>query len=298
MEPAEQTKLEKKEKKDSEILSDDSSESETAKKIRFYEWNEELTKKAEEIISADTTPLKEFWYQKHEQDAKRNWDIFYKNNGNKFFKDRHYIDREFTEILGFTEKSDKDTGIMLEIGCGVGNAIFPLSEKYTNFKFYGFDISPRAIQIIKDSPKYDPERIFVECVDLVKDPFPTHFEKPNIASLIFVLSAISPENFDLVVKKIADFLPKDCVLYFRDYGRYDMAQLKLAAHKKAKLKDNFYVKSDGTRVYYFTTEELKELFEKHGFATIENEYHYRLVENKKEGLKMHRVWIQSKFKRL
>lgn len=275
-----------------------SEESQKEKGIKFYAWEEEMTAKAEEIIASDTTPVKEFWYNKYEQDAKRYWDIFYKNNKDNFFKDRHYIDREFSEILSFVEKGEKDAGNLLEIGCGVGNTIFPLMEKYPNFKFYGFDISPRAVQMIKESPKYDPSRIFVEVVDIAKDPFPTTFEKANIATLVFVLSAISPENHDLVVKKIADYLPKDCILYIRDYGRYDMAQLKLANHKTAKLKDNFYVKADGTRVYYFTTEEIKALFEKHGFEVLENAYHYRLVENKKQDLKMNRVWLQAKFRKL
>lgn len=41
------------------------------------------------------------------------------------------------------------------------------------------------------------------------------------------------------------------ILFIRDYGRYDMAELRLAGHKNAKIKENFYVRSDGTRAYYF-----------------------------------------------
>ena len=85
------------------------------------------------------------------------------------------------------------------------------------------------------------------------------------------------------------------MLYFRDYGRYDLAQLRLAQREKQKLKDNFYVRSDNTRAYYFTTEEVKEIFEGVGWKQVENEYHYRLIENRKDDKKMHRVWIQAKF---
>lgn len=42
------------------------------------------------------------------------------------------------------------------------------------------------------------------------------------------------------------------VIYFRDYGRYDFSQLNFSRKKGRKLKDNFYVKHDGTRVYYAT----------------------------------------------
>ena len=38
---------------------------------------------------------------------------------------------------------------MLEIGSGVGNAIFPLLEENPNMFIYACDFSPRAIQFIK-----------------------------------------------------------------------------------------------------------------------------------------------------
>lgn len=80
-------------------------------------------------------------------------------------------------------------------------------------------------------------------------------------------------------------------MYFRDYGRYDMAQLRFAQRGKQKLADNFYVCADKTRRYYFTIEQIAELFGAVGFEVIENKYHYRLIENRKEEKKMHRVWI-------
>jgi len=55
------------------------------------------------------------------------------------------------------------------------------------------------------------------------------------------------------------------------------------------------MRSDKTRAYYFTTEEVQAIFEKAGFKTVENEYHYRLIENRKDEKRMHRVWIQAKF---
>ena len=41
----------------------------------------------------------QFWVQKYERDARKNWDIFYKNHQEKFFKDRHYLAREFPHIF-------------------------------------------------------------------------------------------------------------------------------------------------------------------------------------------------------
>ena len=37
---------------------------------------------------------------KLEKEAKKNWDLFYKRNTTKFFKDRHWTKREFEELCG------------------------------------------------------------------------------------------------------------------------------------------------------------------------------------------------------
>lgn len=43
--------------------------------------------------------LSDFQRNKLEVEAKRNWDLFYKRNQTNFFKDRHWITREFPELL-------------------------------------------------------------------------------------------------------------------------------------------------------------------------------------------------------
>jgi hypothetical protein len=61
-------------------------------------WDENMTQSAKVIIQSDETPVEDDGYEKYEKDAKRNWDIFYKNHKTNFYKDRHYIKDEFKEL--------------------------------------------------------------------------------------------------------------------------------------------------------------------------------------------------------
>lgn len=44
-------------------------------------------------------PISEFKREKLEKEARRNWDLFYKRNSDHFFKDRHWLAREFPELI-------------------------------------------------------------------------------------------------------------------------------------------------------------------------------------------------------
>ena len=94
-----------------------------------------MTREAETIIQADAKPkLTDMGIRRLEIDARRNWDIFYKQNTTNFYKDRHYLAREFTELsdkLDEVKKAQSDERVvLLDLGCGVGNAFWPLVETF------------------------------------------------------------------------------------------------------------------------------------------------------------------------
>ena len=132
---------------------------------------------------------------------------------------------------------------------------------------------------------------------MVNDLIPFQKESAHFGLFMFVLSALSPEKFQIVVDKLGEQIKEGGVVYFRDYGRYDFAQLRFALRGNQKLADNFYVRHDKTRAYYFTLEEIREIFTKAGFEEIENKYCYRVIENRKLEKRMYRVWIQARFRK-
>jgi len=58
-----------------------------------------LTPEEVKRLQKDTQLVSDFKRNKLEAEAKRNWDLFYKRNQTNFFKDRHWITREFPELL-------------------------------------------------------------------------------------------------------------------------------------------------------------------------------------------------------
>ena len=62
---------------------------------------------------------------------------------------RHYLDRDFPSIVDVIRQRAGAPVSMLECGCGVGNALFPLVAKYPSLGVVAVDLSARAIQLVK-----------------------------------------------------------------------------------------------------------------------------------------------------
>jgi len=243
----------------------------------------------------------EFKANKLEIDAQRHWDLFYKRNETRFFKDRRWTTREFQELLTDEADTDKqERRTILEVGCGVGNLVFPLLEEQTKeqnndnksspgFYFYACDFSPRAVDFVRSNALYDPEHITAFQCDIttqqVHDQIPSG--SLDLCTMIFVLSAIHPDKFTDVIRNLWQLLKPGGLVLFRDYGLYDMAQLRFTPGNK--IAENLYVRQDGTRSYFFAEQELAQLFSRNGFDVVTNKYVHRRTLNRKEGIDVPRI---------
>jgi methyltransferase-like protein 6 len=159
-----------------------------------------------QLIESDQRRVKPFFAQKFISTAGKQWDIFYKNNQTNFFKDRHWCKSEFPELQTSGTR-------IFEIGCGVGNFLLPQLERNSTCFMYGCDFSPRAIQMLKDCPKYDPQRSLAFVCDMSVDYDRSDDSETGLLSYIqpqsidiitciFMMSALTPSQMPACVRNI------------------------------------------------------------------------------------------------
>jgi SAM-dependent methyltransferase len=255
------------------------------------------------------------WYQKM---AKSYWNAFYVHNGDRFFKDRHYLGRDFPALAAAALVGDgggcggvaapaaaaatatpppippSSMTTLFELGCGCGNSLLPLVAALPRLAVTGFDLSRRAVDIIRAHPLASGGgRILAFPGDatapdlfgavwaaqeeaLVAAPTDSAAARPGVAAvqavrcrpplspgfdfslLLFVLSAMAPEAHAGIVANAAASLRPGGRLLFRDYAFGDEAQLRFK-HGHRLGEDALCVRSDGTLSYYFRAEEIARL---------------------------------------
>ncbi|KAJ1920539.1 hypothetical protein H4219_001238 [Mycoemilia scoparia] len=103
--------------------------------------------RAKDILAQDNKLISKFWQDKYKAEAHKNWDKFYKRNTTNFFRDRHWTEREFEDLKKANDNNQP--AVLLEIGCGVGNFVWPLLDSNPNLHANMCDFSPRAIDFVK-----------------------------------------------------------------------------------------------------------------------------------------------------
>ncbi|EJF64335.1 methyltransferase [Dichomitus squalens LYAD-421 SS1] len=223
----------------------------------------------DEIISTalarqKNAPVPEDEKAKYNVKPSRHWDNFYKMNANNFFRNRKWLHLEFPELKAAAEP-DAGPLTIAEIGCGAGNAVYPLLSANQNplLDLHAYDYSNHAVKLVQNNPLYSAPpigKIQAAVWDLTSPTLPPDLEpgSVDIIVLIFVLSALHPNEWHNAVSNMHKLLKRGGRVLIRDYGRYDLTQLRFKGGRL--LDENFYIRGDKTRVYFFELDELALLF--------------------------------------
>jgi methyltransferase-like protein 6 len=266
-------------------------------------------------MRAPPNEAKRKWLRaKLESECARNWDVFYRDHTVNFFKDRHWLDREFPQIneaivrnadpraLG---RAAAATTLLVECGCGVGNAMFPLLASHPTLQLCGVDLSRRAVDFVRANPAYHAAVPAGRCqawvADLAELPLAEVGDarvhsgdggSVDVLLLCFVLSAVPPHKHRQFLRHVAPTLKPDGVLLFRDYCDGDMAQRRFRPAARLSAECEEYVRHDGTLSYFFREAEMAAHARAVGLVVESSEVIAKQVLNRKEGKVMDRRWLQ------
>ncbi|GAP89171.1 putative actin binding protein [Rosellinia necatrix] len=277
------------------------------------------------------SPVSDFDKNRFNSDPAKFWNLFYKNNTTNFFKNRKWLRQEFP-VLHTVTAEDAGPKIVLEVGAGAGNTAFPILANNENSKLrlHACDFSKKAVEVMRSHAEYNADLMQADVWDVASKELPPGVEENTIdvVLMIFIFSALSPLQWEQAVRNIHRVLKPGGEVCFRDYGRGDLAQVRF---KKGRyLEENFYIRGDGTRVYFFEKDELAQIWggefnqgvcagEQDGarettleapaqepsaavrksqlFDIEELGVDRRMLVNRAKKLKMYRCWMQGRFRK-
>lgn len=297
-----------------------------ADKNLYNAWDEqelegELLQRAEEKLLDDSKSIAQNKSQFQKIDSRKSWEIFYSLHS-EFFRNRKWIIQGFDGILNGKKILELGCGVgsslhwfaqinkeYMEKGkcsdnCGCPKKQVNICARFNSDDFFerngfnvkipinnievlpyelnGCDFSQRAISMCQK--KYDGV-FFVH--DLISnEPIEGVFDT---ILLVFTLSAISPEYHRPVLEKAFNCLKPGGKLFFKDFGRLDMVQIRYKPENI--LAENLYVRNDGTLTYFFSEKYFKTIIGR--FEIVNLKMDKRLLINRKRNLDMYRVFLQA-----
>lgn len=228
------------------------------------------------------------------------WDTFHGrlHATGRFFRPRRYLLAAFDDL-----RRESPPLQLLELGCGSGSAVVPLLQQNRTATVYAADFSPAALEAAGRNA-YEADVAGDRFVPLLYDPTDENCDpwknlgrKPTLdgITMLFMLSAVRPPDMRRVLRSANRLLDDGKKVYFRDYGMYDLTQLRFPP--ESMLGDKMYQRQDGTLAYFFEIDELKLLFLNAGFVPEELEYCCVRQTNRKRQLVMDRVFVHGVFRK-
>lgn len=231
------------------------------------------------------------------------WEEFhYNHSAGRFFKEKRYLTIAFPRLL---EEDPTWNGLahkIGEIGCGCGSAMIPVLRANSRAQAMACDVSETAIKVFDrmcSTAGIDRQRLdlFVHAAGSGNGTSPFKENDLDTMMIIFTLSAFHPDQMGAVLKEAWTALKPGGMVLFRDYGMYDMAQLRFSGEQLIDSEALVYRRADGTLSHFFSKDNSQHIFQQAGFSCIDCRYVTTYVINKKKSTKMRRVYIHGVFQK-
>eukprot|EP00890_Picochlorum_soloecismus_P005454 jgi/Picsp_1/590/NSC_00587-R1_s-adenosyl-l-methionine-dependent methyltransferase len=175
------------------------------------------------------------------------WEQFHRlHSAGRFFKEKRYLSLEFPCLL---DDGDGTSGLRVgEIGCGCGSALIPVLRANKRATAVACDVSETATGVFREMCQkagIENDRVELHVHAAGKNkciPFQT--DSCDIMMIIFTLSAMSPSEMTGVLSEAKRALKKGGLLLIRDYGQYDMAQLRFPGSQLIDPDNMVYQRAD------------------------------------------------------
>ena len=270
----------------------------------------------------------------------RSWERFYRSHVGKAidpnakpiraFKDRHYLRREFAELMPPAIRADPKAHtppldptalpppdvdspnhkVVLELGCGVGNSAFPMMRANPDMYVHACDCSETAVANLMASPEYDERRCDAFVADLAAGASPLSHRIADgtcdAVTGVFFFSALDAKTFGAVAAECERVLkPGGCVL-FRDYCLDDVKNKNGEGsgdesdgrrfEPGEKIGDGTYVRPDGTLAVFLDEARVEASFREAGLNGKCRVVTHEVV-NRKLDVRITRSFVQGRFEK-
>ena len=230
------------------------------------------------------------------------WETVHRlHSAGRFFKEKRYLTLEFPCLL---DEGDDTSGLRIgEIGCGCGSALIPVLRANERATAVACDVSKTATRVFREMCQkagIENDRVELHVHAAGKSNCsPFQDNSCDIMMIIFTLSAMSPSEMTCVLSEAKRALKSPGgLLLVRDYGKYDMAQLRFPGSQLIDPGNMVYERADGTLSSFFSREQLESLVADIGLECKECKYVCTNITNKKDGKNMRRVFIHGIFEKV
>ncbi|CAL5374015.1 unnamed protein product [Camellia sinensis] len=165
------------------------------------------------------------------------WDKFYKRHQNKFFKDRHYLVKDWGQYFYCDNTVSPYGKVILEVGCGAGNTIFPLIATCPKLFVHACDFSSHAIALVKT------KQVNAFVCDVANDDL---CDKMMPSSIDVVTLFLSKEDA-LNIEEHKESIKAKWLYSFTGLRNRRLCSNVELRKRNQMISENFYVRGDGTK---------------------------------------------------